>query len=143
MPPPAEPRKRPQDGISRVQKVAAVENSFRSSPECFGGIRVYIGGRSRSGGQRGAHKVGGRALPPGRALHPRGPPVAPLMYFFLLYIPTYPKTTRYGAKNLIPPPQPSVPMRSHLGAFSGVLSEGESIMQDFYINTITSLMKYE
>ena len=33
----------------------------------------------------------GRAYPPKRALYPRGPPVAPPMYFFLLYIPTYPK----------------------------------------------------
>ena len=40
----------------------------------------------------------------GRALHARGPPVAPPMYSFLLYIPTYPRTIRYGAKNLIPPP---------------------------------------
>ena len=30
--------------------------------------------------------------------HPRGPLVAPLTYFFLLYIPTYPQTIRYGAK---------------------------------------------
>ena len=32
LPPPAECRKRPQDGISRVQKVAAVEKWFRGSP---------------------------------------------------------------------------------------------------------------
>ena len=37
-------------------------------------------------------------LPPRRAFHPRGPPVAPPTYSFLLYIPTYPQTTRYGAK---------------------------------------------
>ena len=42
--------------------------------------------------KRGGHEVGERAYhPPRRALHPRGPPVAPLMYFFLLYIPTYPQ----------------------------------------------------
>ena len=34
----------------------------------------------------------GARHPPGRALHPRVPLVAPLMYFFLLYIPIYPKT---------------------------------------------------
>ena len=34
--------------------------------------------------QRGGHEAGGRAL------HPRGPLVAPPTYFFLLYIPTYP-----------------------------------------------------
>ena len=31
-PPPVDQRKRPQDGISRVQKVAAVEKWFRGSP---------------------------------------------------------------------------------------------------------------
>ena len=93
--------------------------------------------------QPGGHEVGGRAYPPGRALHPRGPPVAPPTYSFLLYIPTYPQTIRYGAKNLIPPPQPSVPMRYHLGACSGAPPEGASITEGFYINTIASPMKCE
>ena len=47
---------------------------------------------------RGSHE-GARHSP-----HPRGPPVAPPTYSFLLYIPTYPQPTRYGAKKLIPPP---------------------------------------
>ena len=79
----------------------------------------------------------------GRALHPRGPPVAPPTYSFLLYIPMYPQTIRYGAKNLIPPPQPSVPVRSHLGASSGAPPEGASITEGFYINTIALPMKCE
>ena len=67
MPPLAERRKRPQDGISRVQKVAAVEIGFRGAPGCFRGIWVYIGGRSRSVELREAHEGGGRAsLPRGR-----------------------------------------------------------------------------
>ena len=61
MPPPAELRNRPQDGISRVQKVAAVEIGFRGAPGCLRVIWIYIGGRSRSVEQRGAHKGGGRA----------------------------------------------------------------------------------
>ena len=76
----------------------------------------------------------------GRALHPRGAHIAPSMYLFLLYIPTYPQTIRYGAKNLIPPPQPSVSARSHLGACSGAPPEGASITEGFYINTIASPM---
>ena len=40
----------------------------------------------------------GRAYPPGRALHPRGPLVAPPTYFFLQYIPTYPKPSRSTTK---------------------------------------------
>ena len=49
-------RKRPQDGISRVQKVAAVKLGFRGAPGCLGGTWTYIGGRSRSVEQRGAHE---------------------------------------------------------------------------------------
>ena len=60
----------------------------------------------------------------GRALHPRGPPVAPPTYFFLLYIPTYPQTTRYGAKNLIPPPQTSYPWDPILGPVSELRRRG-------------------
>ena len=67
MPPPAELRKRPQDGISWVRKVAVVEIGFRGAPGCFRGIWVYIGGRSTSVEQRGPHEGGGRAPLP-RAL---------------------------------------------------------------------------
>ena len=61
MPPPAELRKRPQDGISWVQKVAAVEIGFRGAPGCLRGICIYMGGTSRSVEQQGAHEGGGRA----------------------------------------------------------------------------------
>ena len=65
MPPPAERRKRPQDGISQVQKVAAVEIGFRGALGRFRGIWVYIGGRSRSVELRGAHEGGGAPTPLG------------------------------------------------------------------------------
>ena len=68
--------------------------------------------------KRGGHEGGGRTPPRARPL-PRGPPVAPPTYSFLLYIPMYPQTIRTGAKNLIPLPQPSLSTRSHLGACSG------------------------
>ena len=61
MPPPAELRKKPQDGISWVQKVAAVELGFRGAPGCLRGTWTYIGGKSRSVEQRGAHEGGGHA----------------------------------------------------------------------------------
>ena len=61
----------PQDGISWVQKVAAVEIGFRGAPGCFWNTWVYIGGRSRSVELRGAHEGGG--APRGRhASLPRG-----------------------------------------------------------------------
>ena len=124
MPPPAELRNRPQDGISWVQNVAAVEIVFHGAPGCFQGTWIYIGEGGRSGVPRGAHEAGGVPTPLWHAGHPCGPPIAPPTYSFLLYIPTYPQTIRRGAKNLIPPPQPSVSTRSHLGACSGAPPEG-------------------
>ena len=81
--------------------------------------------------------------PPRARPLPRGPLGAPPTYSFLLYIPTYPRTIRTGAKNLIPPPQPSVSMRSHLGACSGAPPEGASTTEGFYIITIAPPMKCE
>ena len=79
---------------------------------------------------------------------PRGvgaPPtlVAPLADFFRLYILIYPRNIRGSYETTFPSPQPSVPVRSLLGAFSGDLPEGESITEGFYINTIASPMKHE
>ena len=75
--------------------------------------------------------------------HPRGPLVAPLTYFFCLYILLYPENIQGSHETTFAPPQPSVPVRSHLWAFSGDLPEGESITEGFYINTIASPMKRE
>ena len=86
--------------------------------------------------------VGGAPRPRACPL-PRGPLGAPLTYSFLLYIPMYPQMIRYGAKNLIPPPQLSVSARSHLGACSGAPPEGASITNGFYIITIAPPMKCE
>ena len=118
-------------------------NCFSLGPWMFSGYvgiyrrKKYVGGRPRGPRDRGRTQGGGRAL------HPRGPLVAPPTYFFLLYIPTYPENIRYGRKPLFPPPQPSVPVRSHLRAFSGVLPEGALIIEGFYINTIASPMMCE
>ena len=57
--PPAELQNRPQDGISCIQKVAAVELGFWLRPRSFGGTWIYIGGRSTSVELRGAHEAGG------------------------------------------------------------------------------------
>ena len=82
-------------------------------------------------------------LPPWTGPHPRGPLMAPLPDFFRLYIPTYPENIQEHHKTLFPPPQPSVPMRSHLGAFSGAPPEGESSTEGFYIIAKASAMSCE
>ena len=73
-----------------------------------------------------ATRVPGAPLWVGRAPHPRGPLVAPPTYFLRLYILSYPENIQEHHENLIPPPQPSVSARSHLGAFAGASPEGES-----------------
>ena len=55
----AELRNRPQDGISCIQKVAVVELGFWLLFWSFGGMCVYIGGRSTPEKQQGAHEAGG------------------------------------------------------------------------------------
>ena len=71
----------------------------------------------------------GRAHPPGRTLHPRGPLVAPLTYFFRLYIyiSIYPKTIREQNRSGVPPPQASVAPKNQSGPCSGTLPEGGSL----------------
>ena len=96
-----------------------------------------------SSNQRGGHEAGRRACPPGRAPTLVGPSCSTDLLLPPIYIPTYPETIQEHHETLYPPPQPSVPVRSHLGAFSGAPSEGESIMEGFYINTIASPMMCE
>ena len=61
----------------------------------------------------------GRAQGGRRAPHPRRSLVAPLTEFLRLYILIYPENIQEHHETLFPPPQPSVPVRSHLGSFSG------------------------
>ena len=63
-------------------------------------------------------------LPPGRAPHPRGPLVAPLTDFFRLYILLYPRNIKGRHETTFPPPQPSVPVRSHMGPFPAICQWG-------------------
>ena len=91
-------------------------------------------------GRQGSNKAATRQ---GGVPHPRGPLVDPLTDFFRLYILIYPKNIQEHHETLFPPPQPSVPVRSHLGAFSDAPPKGESIMEGFYINTIASPMMCE
>ena len=92
--------------------------------------------------QRGGHEAGAR-LPPRCVFHPRGPLMAPLTYFFLLYISIYAKNIQEHHETLFPPPQPSVPKRSHLRAFFGAPPEGALITEGLYINSMAPPMMCE
>ena len=84
----------------------------------------------------------------GTTIHQGAPPGlwalgSPPTYFFRLYILLYPENIQESHETTFPPQQPSVPVRSYLGAFSGDLLEGGSITEGFYINPIALLMKRE
>ena len=81
----------------------------------------------------------GVRLPPGRAL----PLVAQPTYLFLLYMFTYPENIQEHHETLFPPPQPSVPQISHLGAFSGAPPEGALVTEGLYINSMAPPMMCE
>ena len=66
----------------------------------------------------------------------------PPIYIYI-YISIYPENIQEHHETLFPPPQPSLPVRSHLGAFSGAPPEEESIMEGLYINTMASPMMCE
>ena len=91
----------------------------------------------KSSNKQGGHE-GARCAP-----HPCGPLERPPTYFFLLYIPMYPVNIRTDHENLIPPPQPSVSARSHLGAFVDAPPEGESTSEGLYIISKASPMSCE
>ena len=120
-----------------------VEIGFHGAPGCSRGIWIYIGGRSRSVEQRGAHEGGGRAQGGRRAPYPHGPLVAPLTDFLRLYILIYPENIQEHHETLFPPLQPSVPKRSYLGAFSGAPPEGALITEGLYINSMAPSMMCE
>ena len=80
-----------------------------------------------SGKKQGSHEAGGAPTALGRALHPRGPLVAPLTYFFCLYISIYPKNFGEQNRSGVPPPQASVATKNQSGPCSGTLPEGGTL----------------
>ena len=79
-----------------------------------------------SGDLRGGHEEVGRP-PPGRALHPREPLVAPLTYFFRLYISIYPKNIREHNRSRVPSPEASVATESQSRPVPAPCRRGQSL----------------
>ena len=78
-----------------------------------------------SGDLRGGHEAGGTPTP-GRALHPREPPVHPLTYFFRLYISIYPKNIREHNRSGVPPLEASVATESQSRPVPAPCRRGQS-----------------
>ena len=77
--------------VSQKRNIKWSPNGMKPSGELFlerkqsRRLGVYVREATRKARGRG------RAYPPGRGLHPCGPLMAPLTYFFLLYISIYPE----------------------------------------------------
>ena len=129
--------------VSKKRNIKRSPNGMKPSGTWFSqrtwSRRLGVGIRKQTRKPRGR----GRAYPPGHALHPRGPLIAPPTYFFLLYIYIYPANIQEHHETLFPPPQPSVPKRSHLGAFSEAPPEGALITEGLYINSMALLVMCE
>ena len=85
----------------------------------------------------------GARPPPGRALHPYGPLVAPLTDFFHLYKPTYPKNTENEDRSGVPPPQAFVATKNQLGPCSCTLPEGDPSPVAIFIIPALSMTRKE
>ena len=89
-----------------------------------------------------ATRHGGAPTPlgaPSPSWAPRSSPDRPLSPIYT----HIPWKHQIRSQNTFPSPQPFVPVRSHLGAFSGTPPEEALIMEGFYINTIASPMMCE
>ena len=89
-------------GISRKRNIKRSPSGMKPSEKLFLERKHY--GRLGVHVRKETREPRGR----GRALHPRGPLVAPLTYFFLLYIPIYPKNFEEHNSSGVPPPEASV-----------------------------------
>ena len=68
--------------VSQKPNIKHNPNGIKTDGELFWNIWDFPKQESMRNGVRGGHETGGRALPPGRALDSRGPPVRRLMPLF-------------------------------------------------------------
>ena len=68
--------------VSQKTNIKRNPNGIKTDGELFWNIWDFPEEESTRNGVRGGHKTGGRALPLGRALDSRGPPVRRLMLYF-------------------------------------------------------------
>ena len=105
--------------ISKKRNIKWSPNGMKPSGELFleqtqsRRLGVDVKKQTRKPRGRRARPRGG-----GRAPHPCGSLVAPLTDFLRLYILLYPENIQEHHETLFPPSQPSIPVRSYLGAFS-------------------------
>ena len=119
--------------VSKQRNIKRSPNGMKPSGAIFLDKRNPGDLEWRSSNERGDHEGARRAPYRWARPYPRGPLERPPTYFFLLYITTYPENIQEHHENLIPPPQPSVSVRSHLGAFADAPLEGESTTEGLYI----------
>ena len=118
--------------VSQKRNIKRSPNGMKPSGELFleqmqpRRLGVDVKEATRRPRGRVARPGGPGAPPPSWAPRSSTDLLLPLIYVHI------PQNIQEHHETLFPPPQPSVPVRSHLGAFSGAPPEGESITEGFY-----------
>ena len=121
--------KRSPNGMKPSEKLFLERKQYRR-------LGVHVRGSTRRARGRGSP-------PPGRALHPRGPLVAPLTYFPHLYISIYPKTTRGHNRSGVPPPEASVATENQSRPVLAPCRRGNPSPVAIFITPVLSMTRRE
>ena len=129
--------------VSRKRNIKRSQNGMKPSGEViFGRKATRETWSPRQESNEGGMRQGARP-PPGRALHPRGPLVAPLTYFFRLYISIYPKNIGEHNRSGVPPPEASVATESQSRPVSAPCRRGNPSSVAIFIIPVLSMMRRE
>ena len=85
----------------------------------------------------------GRAYPPGRTLHPRGPLVDPLADFVCLYMSIYPKDIKEQYRSGVSPPQAFVATKNLSRAVPAPCRRGNPSPVAIFIIPVLSMLRRE
>ena len=129
--------------VSKKRNIKRSRNGMKPSGEViFGRKATRETWSACQESNEGGTRQGARP-PPGRTLHPRGPLVAPLTYFFHLYISIYPKTTVEHNRSGVPPPEASVATENQSRPVPAPCRRGEPLSVAIFIIPALSMTRRE
>ena len=130
--------------VFRRKEYQTSPNGMKPLGELFFGTEAIQDAWSRRRGSfEEATRQGGAPYPPGRALHPRGPLMAPLTDFFCLYISIYPKMTGEHNRSGVPPPEASVATESQPRPVPAPCRRGNPFLVAIFIIPVLSMTRRE
>ena len=133
----------PVFSLVSVFRIKGISNGMKPSGEVIFGRKATRETWSPRQGSNDGGTRQGACPPPGRALHRRGPLVAPLTDFYRLYIPIYHKTIGEHNRSGVSPLQASVATKNQSGPCPGTLPEGDPSPVAIFIIPALSMTRRE